>query len=116
MLKAKHCIFKCASDNCIAQDTAILDQIIIGTKDNDTRQEALKTSCDLETLGRECMKMESATRGGAEINGEDIYKMGTYSFISLKKKESKEKIIRKIRAIIKHQQHVTMVVIKQTSQ
>ena len=41
------------------------------------------------------MKMESATRGSAEINGEDIYKMGT---------------------IRKHQQHVTMVVIKQTSQ
>ena len=91
MLKANHCIFKCASDNCIAQDTAIRDQIIIGTKDNHIRQEASKRSWDLETLGRECMKMESATRGSAEINGEDIYKMGTYSFKSLKKKNPKRR-------------------------
>ena len=32
-------------------------------------------------------------RGGAEINGEDIYKMGTYSFKSLKDRQSiKEEI------------------------
>ena len=30
--------------------------------------------------------MESATRGGAEINGKDIYKKETYSFKSLKNK------------------------------
>ena len=79
-------LLKCASDNYTAQDTPIRDQIIIGTKDNDIRQETLKRSWDLETLGREGMKMESAARGGAKINGEDIYKMGTYSFKSLKNK------------------------------
>ena len=28
--------------------------------------------------------MESAARGGADINGEDIYKMGAYLFKTLK--------------------------------
>ena len=35
-------------------------------------QEALKKSWDLDNLWREGMKVESAARGGAEINGEDI--------------------------------------------
>ena len=39
------------------------------------------------------MKVESAARGGAEINCEDIYKMGAYSLKSLKFKQSiKEEI------------------------
>ena len=36
------------------------------------------------------MKMESAAREGAEINGEDMYRMGAYSFKSLKNKQSKK--------------------------
>ena len=75
LLEAKHCNFKCT-----AEDNAVRDQIIIGLKSNDIRQEALKKSWDLDTLQREGIKMESAARGGAEINGEDIYKMGAYSF------------------------------------
>ena len=47
-------------------------------------------SWDLDTLRREDMKMESAARGGGEINGEDIYKRGAYSFKSLKDKQSTE--------------------------
>ena len=44
-------------------------------------------------LTKEGMKMESAARGGAEINGEDIYEMGAYLFKSLKDKQSmKEEI------------------------
>ena len=50
----------------------------------------MKRSWDLETLRREDMKMESAARGGAEINGEDMYKMGAYSFKSLKNKQNKK--------------------------
>ena len=33
--------------------------------------------------------MESAARGGAEINKENMYKMGVYSFKSLKIKDTK---------------------------
>ena len=36
------------------------------------------------------MKMESAARGGQEINGEDVYKMGAYSFKSQKNKQNKK--------------------------
>ena len=36
------------------------------------------------------MKMESIARGRAEINGEDVYKMGAYSFKSLKNKQNKK--------------------------
>ena len=79
LLEAKHWDFKCT-----AEDTAVRDQIIIRLKSNDIHQEALKKSWDLDTLQREGMKMESAARGGAEINGEDIYKMGAYSLKSLK--------------------------------
>ena len=71
LLEAKHYNFKCT-----AEDTAVQDQTIIGLKSNNICQEALKKSWDLDTLRREGMKMKSATRGGAEINGEDIYKMG----------------------------------------
>ena len=39
-------------------------------------------SWDLDTVQREGMKMERAARGRAEITGEDIYKMGAYSFKS----------------------------------
>ena len=36
------------------------------------------------------MKMESAAREGAEINGEDMYRMGAYSVKSLKNKQTKK--------------------------
>ena len=72
MLGAKHCNFTCTAESCTAEDTAVRDQIIIGLKRNDIRQEALKKSWDLDTLWREGMKMEGAARGEAEINGEDI--------------------------------------------
>ena len=76
LLEAKHYNFKCTAESCTAEDTAVQDQTIIGLKSNNICQEALKKSWDLDTLRREGMKMKSATRGGAEINGEDIYKMG----------------------------------------
>ena len=77
LLEAKHYNFKCTAESCTAEETAVQDQIIIGLKSNNICQEALKKSQDtLDTLRREGMKMKSAARGGAEINGEDIYKMG----------------------------------------
>ena len=74
------------ADNWTAEDAVILDQIIIVTKENDIRCEILERYGDLETLRRESLKMESAAREVIEIDGEDIYKMGTYSFKSLKNK------------------------------
>lgn len=87
LLEAKHCSFKCDSAECSAEDTAIRDQIIIGMKNNNIRQESLKRSWDLKTLRQEGMKIESAERGGAEIHGEDVYKMGPYSFQGLKNRK-----------------------------
>jgi hypothetical protein len=39
---AQHCNFKCHNDDCTAEDTAIRDQIIIGTTHDKIREEALK--------------------------------------------------------------------------
>ena len=82
--------FKFTSVDCTAEDTVVRDQIIISLKDNNIRQEALKRSWELETLRQEGMKMESTARGGAEINGEDVYKMGSYSFKSLNNNQKKK--------------------------
>ena len=93
LLEIKHCNFKCTTESCTAEDTAIQDQIIIERKNNDIHQEGLKKLWDFDTLQREGMKMESAARGGAEINGEDICKMGAYSFKSSKDKQHKRRNI-----------------------
>ena len=58
--EAKHCHFKCNSDDCTAENTAVRDQIVIGTHNNSIREEALKKSWDLTTLRTEGMKLESA--------------------------------------------------------
>lgn len=47
-LEAKHCNFNSKSPQCTAEETAVRDQIIIGLKDNDICQEALKRSWHLE--------------------------------------------------------------------
>ena len=57
--------------------------------DNSIRVEALKKSCNLETLRKEGMKMESAAMSGAEISGEVINKMGKYSLKALKNNKPK---------------------------
>ena len=78
--EAKHCEFKCSHEDCTAENIAVRDQIIIGLKDNEIREEALKKSWNLQTLRTEGMKIESAARSGAEINGENtVNKMGKYS-------------------------------------
>ena len=78
--EAKHCDFKCTSDNCTAESKVIRDQIIVGTTNDSIRQEALLKSWDLPTLRKEGMKMESAQKGGAELaSGEEVRKIGKYS-------------------------------------
>ena len=68
--EAKHCQFKCNDEDCNAEETAIRDQILIGTSNSDIRDEALKQSWGLSELRREGMKMESAARSGAQISNE----------------------------------------------
>lgn len=85
--EAKHCDFKCVSPTCNADKKAIKDQIIIGTHNNDIRDEAFKKCWDLATLRTEGMQMESAARGGAEISGEStpaVNKLGKFSYTNLK--------------------------------
>ena len=40
--EAKHCQFKCESDDCTAEATSVRDQIVIGTSNDEIREEALK--------------------------------------------------------------------------
>ena len=77
--EAKHCTFKCNNADCTAENTAIRDQIVIGTTDNKIREEALMKSWDLPTLRREGMRMESAAKGGAVMSGEGVNRIGKYS-------------------------------------
>ena len=83
--KDVHCKFKCASQDCTAEETAVRDQIVIGIVENSIRQEALQMSWDLPQLRMEGMAMESALKGGAELAGESVSKIGKYSFKNLKK-------------------------------
>ncbi len=84
---AQHCNFKCHNADCTAEDTAIRDQIIIGTTHDKIREEALKNSWDLQQLRKEGMRIESATKGMEELNNEStVNKMGKYSFRNTKKR------------------------------
>ena len=83
--EAKHCQFKCNDENCSAEETAVRDQILIGTINNDIRDEALKRSWGLKELRQEGMKMESAARSGAQISNEvSLNRVGKYSFNHIK--------------------------------
>ena len=86
-LEAGHCSFKCDSEDCTAQDTATRDQIIIGTRYQNIREEALLKSWDLQTLRTEGMKMESAMKSGSEIGGEEVNRLGKYSFKNTKQRQ-----------------------------
>ena len=83
--EAKHCNFNCDSDDCTAEKTAIRDQILIGTSNNNIRDEALKQSWELNELRQEGMKMESAARSGAQISNEStLHRIGKYAYSHLK--------------------------------
>ena len=68
--EARHYSFKCDSPTCTAGHTAIRDQIIIGSSNNDIREEALKKAWNLKLLRFEGTKMESAAIDGAQITGD----------------------------------------------
>ena len=86
--EAKHCQFNCRHADCTAEETAIRDQIIIGTAEPNIREEALLRSWNLQQLRQEGMKMESACKSGAEITGDAIHRVGKYSFSNLKNKKT----------------------------
>ena len=84
--EAKQCQLKCKQTDCSAEETAVRDQIVIGTHENNIREEAMKKLWDLKTLREEGMKMDSAVRGEAEIPSESsLNKLGRYSFSKIKK-------------------------------
>ena len=84
--EAQHCNFKCKHDDCTAEETAIRDQIIIGTANNKIKEGALKNSWNLPKLRKEGMQIKSAAKGVNELNNEiPINKMGKYSYKNIKK-------------------------------
>ena len=83
--EAGHCSFKCAHEDCTAEQIATRDQILIGTHYHQIREEALLKSWNLASLRTEGMKMESALKGGSEIGGGGaVNKVGKYSFKNTK--------------------------------
>ena len=75
---------------CSAEDTSVRDQIVIGTINDQIREEALKKSWTLETLRKEGMHMESAAKGTLQIAGDGaLNNIGKYSYKNTKKKDYK---------------------------
>lgn len=86
--EAKMCHFKCTSNDCTAETTAVRDQLIIGTNNIKIREEALMKSWQLKDLRIEGMKLESAARGEAEISGGvEVNKLGRYSYANINKQQ-----------------------------
>ena len=88
--EAKTCNFKCKHADCSGEDIAIRDQVVIGTTNHKIREEALLKAWDLPTLRVEGMKLESATKGEAEISGGAINKIGKYSFSNIRRNHKPE--------------------------
>ena len=78
--KAQHCYFKCKHNECNADEIATHDQIVIRTTNSIIREEALLKSWDLLKLHAEGMKIECTSKGGVEIAGDSLYKLGKYSY------------------------------------
>merc|ERR1711973_616163 len=60
------CQFKCASNTCDVADTMIRDRIIIGTRNDEIRKNALKNQWNLEDLVKNGRALESATHGAKQ--------------------------------------------------
>ena len=85
---ARHCQFTCDSERCTAEETAIRDQIVIGTINDEIREEALKKSWPLEELRSEGMRMESASKSASAIAGDAMLnRMGKYSIKNMRRRE-----------------------------
>ena len=79
--EGKTCYFKCMSNTCTAMDTAIRDQVIIGTTDSEIRKQALLKGRDLGQLKVEGRRIEAAEIGEKTIStktqfSNTVYKSG----------------------------------------
>ena len=86
--EAKHCSFKCEHANCTAEAIAVRDQIVFGTTNDKIREEAFIKSWDLTTLRKEGMRMESASKSAAELSGDQINCLGSYSHRNIRNNKS----------------------------
>ena len=92
--ESKFCNFSCAAATCTVSDILIRDQIIIGTKNDQIRKQALKESWDLADLIKNGRSLEAAERGSERIKNSDagdtrrVKTPGKYS----RKKSSSDKL------------------------
>ena len=88
--EAKHCSFKCHHDDCTAEAIAVRDQIVFGTTNDKIREEAFIKTWDLANLRKEGMRMESASKGAAELSGEHINRVGPYSHKNIRSNKNND--------------------------
>ena len=89
--EAKNCNYKCQHEDCTAENTAIRDQIIIGTTNSKIQEEALKNSWDYATLRKEGMHIESAYKSAEALSSDSINRVGKYSQ-KYKNRQSQDKM------------------------
>ena len=82
--EARRSYFKCEHNECNVDEIVTRHQVVIGTTNNMMREEFLLKSRDLQKLCTEGMKIESESKGGAEIAGDSLYKLGKYSYKNIK--------------------------------
>ena len=70
--EAKICDFSCGNAGCSVSDTLVRDQIIIGTRNDDIRRNALKEQWGLKDLMSKGRSLETASRGAMMIKKEVV--------------------------------------------
>ena len=70
--EAENCSFKCASAECNVKDTLIRDQILIGTREDEVRKNALKDQWKLTDLLTKSRTIIASDRGLAAIKQEPL--------------------------------------------
>jgi hypothetical protein len=63
---SQQCNFSCNAGACTVKDTMIRDQLVLGTKDDEIRRQALHEQWDLTTLIQKGRSLEAATHGASE--------------------------------------------------
>ena len=72
--ESQGCNFKCESPACTVKDTMCRDQILLGTRDDDIRRQALHEEWSLDTLIKKGRSLEAATQGAEKIKKESNIK------------------------------------------
>ena len=73
---SQQCNFSCNA-TCTVRDTMVRDQLILGTKDDEIRRQALHEQWDLATLIQKGRSLEAATHGASEIKTEGSTRIKT---------------------------------------